>query len=636
MKHDLDLLRQSIESEEHIAPKHDLEALRASIMQDEPQKVSTVGEDISNLGSALWQGAKKLPGAAMEIGKNVAKNPGQAAAGLIPGITSVVDTPALLGNIFLRSAPEYFAEKYTGETIPEDEKLKRFKYYGHEIGTNVANKFAGKPKTPEEESSRLGGEIVGSLVNPGRAVKMLGNKAVRGLGKFSPKKYEELSKAGISPHLAEVTEREIFEGIAEGLENAPLAANRMKKAKIERGQEVQGLFEKNAGINEAKGAEEAGELFQQGAKAYNKKASGIGHKLYEKAWKGINWEEKMSLPKTFQTIEESLSAISQTAKNRLAKSMAGKELLQLRQDLIENLGQLPFADVKQVFKKDIDDLVKQWQGVNTKDQAVLQRISGALKEDMNNFTLSHNPNAAKDLAKADQYWEQYSKRNRKIANAAENETNTSAIFNNALSSLRSGDVKKFGVLTRRLPTNEKQLVSASVLNELGRVENGGFSAEQFIDRFGNMRPESQKALLAGYPNTQAKQIRTMIDGLSKAKYLAPDAKTIGQGYLAGALTHLSTIPVSLGLQSPLPVLSSAGTALATRGVAELFANPKYTKALYDASKATTLQQLNKILSNNKALPRMGVIGQSSPALDKILKQKHDPQDDAAFEQLRNE
>ena len=103
-------------------------------------KSTTVGQDIRALGSSIYRGAKALPGEIYETGKAILENPGQAAAGIIPGFTSIADLPALLANA--TSAPgRYAVQKFSGNNEAGTESVP---YYGHPSWKlRVANAIAG-------------------------------------------------------------------------------------------------------------------------------------------------------------------------------------------------------------------------------------------------------------------------------------------------------------------------------------------------------------------------------------------------------------------------------------------------------------------------------------------------------------
>lgn len=636
MKSELELLDEADRFHKQTQGKSDLQLLdEADALhkrQAESQHATTLGEDISNLGEGLWEGAKKLPKAAVETVKGVAQHPGQVAAGLIPGISSIADIPAMLVNLGI-NIPEYAAEKVTGKVIPENVKAKRFPYYGHKAGENIANKLAGEPKTETERMARIGGELGGAFLSPSQVTRKLGAGLTKVSSKavgFSPEKYEIFKEAGINPTLPEVSNFKSIEQVQKGLEHLPFSAGKIEKTMVEREEKLHDMFTKLGEINRNKPIRQTGEIIKEGAKAYNKKAQEISSKLYDKAWKGINREAPVSMDNTSNAIVESLNAISPSARKRLAESSTGKELLKLQEDIINNGGAIPFGDLKSVYKKDIDKGVNMWQGVADVDQATLKQISNAIKQDMDSFVKEANPQAAKDLAKADKYWANFSERNRKIANKAINETDPTKIFEGIISDLKGGDIAPPRVILQRMNPTDKKTFSEIFLSELGRGAEGQFDPIKWGKEVNKMRPESLHVALGGLPSLQAKQVKDMAKAIDLMK--PGQAQTSGMSYVLSALGTAFS-----------PMTTVKGLSVA-RGLGEIFTNPKVTSAMYQASKTKTPLQLKNVLAKYPTiLPRIGMQQEDnmkrliedakSPALKHIMNIETDPNELKAFQRV---
>ena len=380
MKHDIEALRQSIAQDEAGSKEHDIEALKASIANDEKQYESqpapTIGEDISN----LWQGAQNLGGQAWDtakmVGNDIMENPAQAAqsawsgaqqlpqaigsglqkaggigvdiashplqtiAGAAPAIGSIADIMVPVVNAGM-SIPEYAYEKYTGKTIPEAMKAKRFKHKGEELGNKLSDLIVGKPETEEEKTARTAGSIGSAFINPTKGIKELATKTLAKAknlpGKvvgFAPEKYAAFEKAGLGATVPEVSKYKSLEKVRNAVGNVPFAGGRIEKAAKTREEHINKVLGKLGNIHEAKPLRRTGELTEEGAKAYNKKATDIAEKLYDKPWKSIDKKAPVPMADTYRAIQESLEAISPAARARLANSSTGKELLKLEEDII--------------------------------------------------------------------------------------------------------------------------------------------------------------------------------------------------------------------------------------------------------------------------------------------------------------
>ena len=160
---------------------------------------TTIGEDVSN----LWEGVKKLPQAAVKVGKGVKEHTGQAAAGLLPGLASWADVPAFVNNI-PGSTARYLQEKsqnienpwvQTAAHLALQPFADQYKapYIFSDTGTKLANEIVGEPKTEEEKAGRVGGELVGAFINPISAAKGVG-KGLQFAHKFTSKPVMDVSK----------------------------------------------------------------------------------------------------------------------------------------------------------------------------------------------------------------------------------------------------------------------------------------------------------------------------------------------------------------------------------------------------------------------------------------------------------
>lgn len=600
--------------------------------------VPSFTEDVTSAARAAKEFTKALPGNVSKGIQSAIKHPKQAAAGLIPGVAALYDTPAMAAN-FLNWLTEYPVEKFAGRELPEKAKATHIPYIFQEGGTNLANNLVGKPRNEEEEYARETGNFFGAPINPNKLLQLLGKETGRAaskaggfLSQFSPEKYETLTRAGIKPMLNEVSTGNFVPGVTETLKHAPFGMNRMNVAEAERAKALQDIFKNDVGIGEALGAEQAGRIPRAGAKEYNKKSSSIATKLYDKAWRDVKPKDNVPMTDAISTIEGLYKDLSPDDLADLARSPGGKLIAELYEDLNAPIsrsaelgsnivkggklsqttrepGGLPFVSVKNRYLKKIDNLINTFGEVGTTEQGQLKMVRGAIKNDIKNYALNKNPELAKDFQKADSYYTKLNERNQDIANAAASEKKTSKLFNEVLTAFKEGDTTKIGVLTKRLPKDDRRVLTSSVINELGRAENGAFDPEQFLGRFQNMRPESQNALLSGLEKSHANQVRTIIKGLESVKTFGGKGKTVGAEYLAALSPYIASLGYAAGKESIVPVVGAVSGGFASRGLAELFTNPAVTKAIYEASKARTPAELNKIIGKYQILPKVAVIEQ---------------------------
>ena len=324
-----------------------------------PNNKSTIDEDIISLGKNIYQGAKAFPNAAKKTGKAVLQHPGQAASGIIPGLASIVDIPAFLGNAALATG-EYAAKKYYGNNELESPRIP---YVGHQVGTGIANFLSGKPQTEEEQLARLGGELGSAFINPSQIAKQAGTKLSAKATSFNPTKYEAFEKAGINPTLGEVSNAKYIQTIEEGLKRSP-AGKVFENASEARETALDDLFSTHLKTEKAVSFPEAGEIVKKGAQSYNRKAKDVAEKLYKKAFSHLDPKTAIPLPKTMKAIDESLTAITPQAREILQSTTSGKAFIRLENAIKANQVILPLGDVRSVYRGAIDDLINTWEEVD--------------------------------------------------------------------------------------------------------------------------------------------------------------------------------------------------------------------------------------------------------------------------------
>lgn len=522
---------------------------------------------------------------------SISKTIGQGIAGIPAGIASIADLPAAALNLGL-----YGAEKI-GNVLGSDYKTPTIPYYAHDLVSGLTNEIVGKPQNNQEEIARTVGNIGGAFINPSTLIGKLGKEAS---GITSADKLSAFKDAGITPTVGEISTSKPVMGTQELLKKAPGSAGVYEKALNRRNKELDELFNKHGQLEKALPKSEAGSIVRKGAKAYNEKAKEVSGKLYDKAWKGIDPKDRIPLSNTVKVIDEELSAITPAAREVLQNSTGGKALIKLENAIKQNNGALPFADIKNVFKQDLADIINTFGQVGKSEQGRLKRVLGALDEEMKSFVTAKNPKAARDFQRADKVWAGYRARNSKIANKASIQENPIQSFNESFSSLKSGDVDKAKVLIGRLPKEDKSILSATYINELGRGVNGEFNSDKWAREFVKLRPESQKVITSGLELASAKKLNSIAEALQFSKISKGEANHSGTAYtglLLGTGAGLLHSPIKTG-----------ATLASAYGLSKLFTNPKAIDALYAVSKAKTPSQLDKVLNHfKKVLPSIAAI-----------------------------
>lgn len=553
-------------------------------------------KDISQLSD---EELEAIAGSQSSFGKTI----GQGIAGIPAGIASIADLPAAALNLGLWGA-EKIGKKLGASP---DFKTPTIPYYAHDAVTELTNQIVGKPENNQEEIARTVGNIGGALINP----TSLAGKAVQSSSKIAPStKLNAFKDAGITPTFGEISNSRPAMIAEEGLKRAPGSSGVYENALARRDKELEDLFSRHGGLEKAVPISGAGEIVQKGAKAYNDKAKTIANKLYDKAWSNIDSKAKVPLNNTLTAIDEALTAITPQAREILQKSTSGKSLIQLENAIKANGGSLPVSDLKKVYRKDIDDLISSWGQIGTSEQGVLKNIRNALDAETKQFVIASNPSSAKDFAKADKFWGNFSERNKKLANKISSQNDPIQSFNESFSALKKGDAGKAKVLFQRLPKDDKATLSSTYINELGRSANGEFSADKWAREYTKLRPESQKVLTEGLPKESSNKLNSIAEALQYSKISKGQANHSGTAYTGILLGTGAGL-----LHSPIQTIATLGGAY---GLSKLFTNPKFIDAVYAAGKAKTPESLNKVINHyKKVLPTIAALKEESSKSSEI-------------------
>jgi uncharacterized protein YneF (UPF0154 family) len=262
-------------------------------------------------------------------------------------------------------------------------------------------------------------------------------------------------------------------------------------------------------------------------------------------------------------------------------------------------GKIPFGELKNVFKSNIDDLVDSWNSVGNREQGVLKNISQTLKTEMRDFVKTKNPKAAKYFAKGDEFWKSFSEKNRLITNAAGEQSkkkDSYGLFDNVLNKAKRGNVRPMKVLSQRLDPASKTDLSVTYNNEIGLNQEKEFNLETWGRNFRKLPANGQDAFISGYPSELQPKIKNIAEVLKNSDSVKMAGNPSRTAYIL-ALWQIASNAVK----------AAPGLGLSYLG-AKKFTDPEFVGALYKISKAKTpeaAKQLytaysNAIISQDKS------------------------------------
>ena len=517
----------------------------------------------------------------------------QGIAGIIPGIASIGDIPAAIYNLATQSRGTN--EKGIEDPFSDMPSIPQAPYVFHNTGEAVADSLFGKPKTEGERSARMVSEIASSFINPTNVIKKVLSKIPSPAAlaakatKFSVPKYEALDAAGMTKTLGSTSDSIPVIMAEEGLKYFPVSSGTIMKARKSNVDKLENLFLEEANIRPGKVDEvkSRANLVTEGYQAYNDNAKAVASKLYGQESRKIKPDSPVPMDTALATINKSLETFSPEAKAILEKSGAGSKLVELKQAIIKNGGTLPYQDVKQTFIPLMNDLIDSWGQIGTREQGLLKRNVDAFNKDVRNYVKTVDPKAAESLVKADKFWADFSKRERKITNKGSTQTDPLSQFNSVYTPLLKGDTEPYRIATQHLPAPKKKAFDIELNTELG-LDKGSASFDPFVwaKNFNKLRKPAQDAALSSLPKSSADKLR----GVAKSFANIQDAGQYGNH---SRTTFYQTLTAYIGSFLVTPITSTA-TGIAAYPAGKLFTNQTVIDAMYAASKARTVKDLEKV------------------------------------------
>lgn len=475
-----------------------------------------------------------------------------------------------------------------------------------------------------------------NLKNLPKTISELPRNIAADLFSINPEKVKAFQDAGLTPTLSNISDSPVV-GMSENiLKNTPFASSPITKA-IEA---TQGEISK---YGEGLTREQGGELAQKALKDWRIKGSKIAGNLQKKVDRHVSSFTPIKLTDTLKLMkEEKPKAYTDVAKGIFEKSSTGKKfseineaLNQVKQAAEENFNKgfdldgnaigneqinekmknitdaiealksgeiLPYSDAV-ILRKSVDSILDgRFDSAygETFDINLLKDLRGSLQKDISNALQAISPQAAKDNARFNKFYNQYAtKRDKLIAPLLEKKTPTETfirIVNNA-----NVDAKALKTLKSTLKPDKKEVFTKSLIKELGSNAQNEFNASQLATSFKKLDPEAQKIALAGLSPEYQKKFKATIEAIDAVKdtmSTGNQSRTAYAGSLLATGAALATTPATT-------ILGLAGGKVVSE---KLFTN---TKFLDWASKASNLKNPKKLKESLKSLD---VLKKQSPRL----------------------
>jgi len=340
----------------------------------------------------------------------------------------------------------------------------------------------------------------------------------------------------------------------------------------------------------------------------------------------------MAQPQSVLDLARQIGAVVQQAPESLsgpARATADRIAAVVRD--AEQNGGIPFEALRQIrtdLGKDLGDPLS--FGQTKSSRQYLERLYGALTDDMNRTVMQANPQAARDLIVADRYYRFNMSQNIPLLNKIIDSGAPEQAYRIAMSGAKDGG-SQLMALRRNLRSEEWDIVAGSTISRLGLPTPGAaganelgeavgeFSVATFMKNLNNLSPEAQRALFSGnrYQEVlpQLKALNRIVGGLKDSGRLANHSNTaraLGVMGLIGAGTQATYNGDPRGATYGL-----AAGILAPRVAARLITNPNFVRWL-----STTAQQ-----ASTNAWPaqvgRLFAVGDANPEIRDEIAQYYD-------------
>lgn len=479
--------------------------------------------------------------------------------------------------------------------------------------------------------SKIGGDIGGTTgailggMTPQAAVTSL-QAATRGaIRGSSPDQMKEriqtLKDAGVdSPTVGLATGNGRTQWVEGLLGKLPIAGNIMKSA----GEKIQGQVSNKVNsirdtVSPTYGNIEAGNAIVRGIDAFKDAKQGVANNLYGAIDSGIPWYAQFPMDATAAKLKQLTTPIVGAPGISdylgIGKGNVGSMKNAVQNDLMANRygdaqSGVPFPGIKGL-RSDVGESIP--GQILTKDKQLGQYKSlyGALSEDLKGAAASAGK--SQEFNRANSFYNGYTGRLEALQPFYNKPSPEQAYT--ALKSAANNAGTTAQTVMKSLPVEQRRVVAASMIDELGKANPGAqnaegdaFSSRTFLTNWSKMEPRAKATLLSGVDGNLT--LRSSLDKVAKtAEMIDKSSKVLanpsGSGTLIANASGASAAAGALASMNPVAI-GIAATALAVPALsAKLMTSPKFVNWLAGTTTVSTsraqqhLARLTAIASNER-------------------------------------
>lgn len=332
----------------------------------------------------------------------------------------------------------------------------------------------------------------------------------------------QFRQLGMEPTAGQATQGRLLRATESGLSRFPGSAGVMQRAAGNQGREMGAAIEQRArALAPRADSPIAGAAIDRGiTQGFIPQVRARANHLYGRVDRHMPAQTPVALTRTQRVLDELATPATgaQRTTGRLIHPLARQLRDDLRMDAEAALpaqmtaqqfrqatqgtpqATLPYSAVKGVRSR-IGERLQTEALVNDLPRAQVKRIYAALSEDIR--SAAGTPEARRALAQADRYWARSMDRVERLQRIV-NQNTPEGVFRASMAGTREGGSTIREVM-RALPHDERQVVTSTVIRQMGRANPGQqvmneagdfteFSVNRFLTQYAGMHPEARRAL----------------------------------------------------------------------------------------------------------------------------------------------
>lgn len=308
---------------------------------------------------------------------------------------------------------------------------------------------------------------------------------------------------GANPSVGQASGNRLVQGMENVLAGGPTSAGVMTRFAERQADDIgEGLQNMAGGISRNPSAERAGRAIERGVDTFNNNVGATRRALYWQADQYIPDATQTPMQNTLRTAVDLTTPDPQAAATTGGLIQPGIAALRqnLEADLAANGGQLTYGALRRI-RSEIGEQIGNASPLNPPaDIRELNRLYGALSEDMRAAARSQGPEAVAAANRANNYTRASAERLDAMRRVVEKAGGPEKVYSAVMSGTRDGGTTLRSVM-QSLPPDGQRAVTAAVIRRMGMANPGVqdaagevFSAQTFLRKWNDVSPEAKRAL----------------------------------------------------------------------------------------------------------------------------------------------